>query len=489
MITFRILLSSLIATLVVGCGGGGIDSSVPAPGASTPPPTAGVDCGQTRLKQSVLETARDWYLFPELLPTSIDPALYANVDDFLDALTATARAQSKDRFFSYTTSIATENALLQGSSAGFGVSFLARSNPNSLFIGQVFEGSAAADAGLARGDEILAIGTSVATLQTIAQIAASSGGLSAALGPSTVGESRTFRWRNLAGVVTDRSITKRNFEINPVPASSVRVLTTASGTRVGFFTLRSFVSDPGQSGQPVELAALRNAFSLFAAQNVQNVIIDLRYNGGGLVSIAELMLNLLAGDQVGQVSYANRLNTRQSAQNDTRRFTRQPQTLPTRRVAFLVTQQSASASELVINSSVPYIKTAVIGTRSFGKPVGQFAFDVSACDFRLRLIAFKTVNRNDDGDYFTGFPYPAFTNAGGVACAASDDLTRAPGDPAEGLTASALAWIGSANATCPAAAIALEPDKAAALAPAEKSLDLLDSRPRDALQAYLPGTY
>jgi C-terminal processing protease CtpA/Prc len=470
----RALAALLCALLVVACGGGGIDDSP-----VTPP---GPDCGNTRLKQFVLDTSQSWYLFPELLPASINQAAYATPAELLDALTATARAEGKDRFFSGITGIAAENALLQGQTAGFGFTLLTRGS--AVFLGQVFENSAASEAGFARGDELLAIGTTTSNLVPIATILASSGGLNEAIGPSTPGLARVIRWRSLAGTVSEKTVTKRSFEINPVPASGVRVLTLADGRRVGHLTFRSFVADPAASGQAANLAALRNAFAQFGAQGVRDVIVDLRYNGGGLVSIAELLMNLIAGDREGQVSFATRLNPTKTSQQETARFVRQSQTLPTQRIAFITTGASASASELVANSMVSYLPTAVVGTRSFGKPVGQFAFDVAECDFRLRLVTFKSVNREGNGDYFLGLPYAAFTNTGGRACAASDDLTRAPGDPLEGMTAAALGWLGSPTGACPSGTIAGGGGDIAALqAPLEAP------EPAELLQYYLPGTY
>jgi C-terminal processing protease CtpA/Prc len=481
----QVALALLSAALVVACGGRGIDES-PGP---VPPPGGVADCGQARLKAAVLDTARQWYLFPELLPPSIDPASFATVGQFLDALTAQARAEGKDRFFSGTTSIATENQLLQGQTAGFGFTLLERAAPAGVAVAQVFAGSAAAEAGFARGDQLLAIGPSVATLQPIAEVLASAGGLDQAIGPSTAGIARALRWRSLAGVERTATLTKRSFDIDAVPEANLRVLALADGTRVGHLTLRSFVSDTVGAGQTVNLAALRNAFARFRSEGVRNLIVDLRYNGGGLVSIAELLLNLLAGDQAGQVSFETRYNAQQASRLEVTRLAAQPQTVPTLRVAFVVSDRSASASEQVVNSMVPYARTAIIGTRTFGKPVGQLAFDIAACDFRLRLVAFRTVNRNGDGDYYSGLPYPGFTRPGGVACAAADDLTRQPGDPQERMTAEALAWLGSPTGQCSSGAIAGGATEGLLPGTAALQAVLLPAAGREPLQYYLPGTF
>jgi C-terminal processing protease CtpA/Prc len=467
------------------CGGRGIDTGS---GAAVLPTT---DCSSSALKQSVLTTTRDWYLFPDLLPASIDPAQYADPGSFLDALTAAARAQGKDRFFSSTTSIATEDAQLQGQSVGFGVTFVESANPPAVTVGQVFAGSAAADAGLLRGDQILAIGTSSASMQAIADVLASTDGLNAAIGPATSGVARTLRWRNLAGVTVERVVTKRGFALDAVPAQSVRILTAAGGQRVGHLTLRSFVADSNIG--IANLAALRSAFATFAAQGVRDVIVDLRYNGGGLVSIAELMMNLVAGDQAGQVAYSTQYNAAHATSGETHRFVRQAETLPTLHVAFVVTDKTASASELVVNGLAPYVQAALIGTRTFGKPVGQLAFDAAACDFRIRLIGFKLLNRNNDSDYYTGLPYAGFTRVGGVACTASDDFTHDPGDPLEGMTAEALRWIAQPAAPCSAGPIADTPTIATAGAASAKAQlprqDGAVAQSAQPLPYYLPGTY
>ena len=139
---------SALMTLMAGCGGGG--------GGGTGSGTDG-PCGEATRKQWVLNVAREWYLFPDLLPASTDIAAYSTADDLLDALTATARAQGKDRFFSYLTTKSAEDSLLgEGQFVGFG--FRSRTDTgNRPFVLDVFEGSPAATAGLQRGDEVIAV--------------------------------------------------------------------------------------------------------------------------------------------------------------------------------------------------------------------------------------------------------------------------------------------------------------------------------------------
>ena len=107
------------------------------------------------------------------------------------------------------------------------------------------------------------------------------------------------------------------------------------------------------------------------------------------------------------------------------------------RIAFLTTDATASASEININAMRAWVEVAIVGSDTYGKPVGQLAFDLAnACQDRLRLVTFKTVNAHGQATTTTGS-----RRACGFACAASDTLDAPMGDPADGLTQAALQWI------------------------------------------------
>src|SRR5690349_21541002 len=100
---------ALVLSACSGGGGGGSGSVVTPPtgAAPTPTPTTTVAGCSLRDRQNwAAAQLREWYLFPETLPASLDPAPYASVSDYIDALTATARTQRRDRYFTYITSIA-----------------------------------------------------------------------------------------------------------------------------------------------------------------------------------------------------------------------------------------------------------------------------------------------------------------------------------------------------------------------------------------------
>src|SRR6478609_3305029 len=103
-----------LALMLSSCGGGGgsTGGATSGPiGSTTPPPTGGASTCSLRSRQDwAAAQLREWYLFPETLPATLDPTPYASVSDYIDALTATARSQRRDRFFTFLTSIAAENA-------------------------------------------------------------------------------------------------------------------------------------------------------------------------------------------------------------------------------------------------------------------------------------------------------------------------------------------------------------------------------------------
>ena len=441
------LMVSLVAALAA-CGGGGSGGSNPIQVAPTPTPsstpsptptTAG--CSLSERKAWALGQLQEWYLFPELLDTSVNPDNFSSLSSYVDALVAPARAQSRDRFFTHVASIAEENAFFNsGSSAGFGVRLSYDTTANRVFVIEAFEGAPALAAGIDRGTEIVAIGTSASNLQSVSSLMQSGGPQAVvnALGPSTAGTTRVLRVIT-NGATSDRTVTKADFELIPISSRYGVKVFDDGGTKVGYVNMRTFIgtSDP----------ALRNAFANFKSQGITRVIVDLRYNGGGLVSIAELFGDLLAANRVGQVFSRTTFRASKASNNETDNFGSQSQAIAATKIAFIGTTGSASASELLINAFTPYLNanSGLIGTNTFGKPVGQIALDRAACDDRLRPVAFRTENAAGQGDYYTGLATKV-----AATCSAGDDFTKPLGDPTEASVKVALDFL--AGRTCTAIA-------------------------------------
>lgn len=397
-----------------------------------PPPPSSAVCSLLDRQNWALAQLNEWYLFPELLATGVNPADHASVQSYVDALVAPARAQGKDRFFTVAESLSQSNEFFNsGSSAGFGVRF-SYDQAGRVFVSESFEGGPALAAGIDRGAEILAVGTSEANLKPVSELLAAGGpaAFSEALGPPTAGVSRVLRINDSAGT---RNVTVGKIEFNIPPVSSrygAKVIDDG-GKKVGYLNLRTFIAtaDP----------ALRNAFAQFKAQGITEVIVDFRYNSGGLIATQILLNNLLLGQRTPADVIQFRVHRpSKSSFNAAANFSPQPESIASTKIAFIGTGASASASEMTMNAVLPYLgaNAALIGTNTFGKPVGQVFLDRSQCDDRLRAVAFHTQNADKQGDYFSGIA-SKFQST----CLAADDLTRQLGDPQEASVKSALDFL------------------------------------------------
>src|SRR3546814_5037832 len=91
---------------------------------------------------------------------------------------------------------------------------------------------------------------------------------------------RVLRIADAAGT-RDVTVAKADYALDPVSDRYGAKVISEGGRSYGYLNLRTFIASA--DGQ------LTNAFADFRAQGVTDIIIDFRYNGGGLVSTANLM--------------------------------------------------------------------------------------------------------------------------------------------------------------------------------------------------------
>lgn len=272
-------------------------------------------------------------------------------------------------------------------------------------ISWVHEGSAAGRAGLDRG--ALLVGVNGRPIEEL-----SSSELNTELARDVV----VHRIEELDGSVRDVELAQGEVEITTVKASSV--LDTPSGP-VGYLMFTTFVL-PGED-------ELKRAFVQFRDQGVKQLVIDLRYNGGGLLRTAALLGSLIEKSATGQPLIVETYNERYSALNRERLMFDVDEGLSAEHVVFLTTGRTASASEQVINGLLPYVEVDVVGTRTLGKPVGADSWE--HCGYAIAPITFHSLNANGEGDYFGGIA---------PACQVEDDLLHRLGDPEEAQLSAAL---------------------------------------------------
>lgn len=439
MIRRPLALAALLAALA-GCSGG--SSGAPA-------------CSDRATREDVETVASTWYLFKDQVDFAAfdpaDPSLTPAA--FLDAIVNSAGGPDAGRHYSYlSTKAANQQLYDEGTALGFGMG-LHQEGAGRLLLTQVFGEamapgtplrSPAAQAGFTRGDELLAIAPTQAALDDpSSQVAGllARGALSAAFSSGVPGTTRWFRVAPRGGgAVVDRQATTAVYSLDPVPP--VAVLTSPGGRRAGYVMLRTFINP----ATPL----LRDAFALFKAQDppVTDLVVDLRYDGGGLLEVGKVLVDLMSAGRTGDVAYGLRHNAARSGQYDvTRTIAAEAGALAPARVAFITGPGTASASELLPFSLVASkgADVAVVGARSLGKPAGQYGFSSPDCPTVYVVLAFQLANAAGRAEYWDGLPDAAWA---GASCAADDDLTRPAGDPEEASTRAALAFIDGGQAAC-----------------------------------------
>lgn len=345
------------------------------------------------VKDAIFSTMQEWYFWNMELPGEINTAQYASNELLLEDIIY----KPLDRFSYITTQEAFQNAFV-GRNAGHGFGF-AFDQDERLFLTFVFDEAPAGKDGWQRGWEIIEING-----KPLADYKTPSGGYNFDLGPPDPGISNTFTFRLPDGSTTTRTNTKAEYQSNSVLYQNVYPI---GNKKVGYWVYQSFKATAGLT--PTRSQEVENSMNYFTGEGIDELIIDLRYNGGGSVAVAEQILNyLIQSSNSGKVMYTNKLNEDKSELNQSENFSKIG-SLNLSRVIFITSRGSASASELVINALDPYMDMILIGDNTFGKPVGSFPLSrynrtLAENDVELVPITFATANAEGKAEYFEGFP-------------------------------------------------------------------------------------
>lgn len=378
-----------------------------------------VACDVASQKSTLRAYLQSWYLWSGLSPNP-DPAPYAGLPDYLDALRyAGAGVVPADRFSNITDTASYIRFYGEGRALGYGLAVNALELTLPLRIRRVEPLSPAGTAGLRRGDTVVSInGVSAADLVAANDFSA--------LTASAAGQTLSIVV-DRAGTPTNVTLAAAVFDLTPVEGG--HVITLANGQQAGYLALKDFI--------PKADHALIAAFASIRAAGASELIVDLRYNGGGRVAVAATLASLIAGHSPSPRPLATlRYNARHAAANTTYYFGG-ASGVPFSRVVILTGVRSCSATELLINGLAPHLQVVTVGATTCGKPVGFNAFEI--CGSAVSAVNFDVVNSQGVGDYYAGLA---------ATCPASEDFTGTPGDPAERLTAAAVSYLNTG--ACPA---------------------------------------
>ncbi len=392
-----------------------------------------------------------------------DPSLYATPDYFnlMKTTQTDASGAPKDRFhFSYPTS--QWEAMEYGQSAGYGLawSIVQATPPRQVEVAFTEPATPASSspANLVRGDEVLSVdGVDVVNATTAASINT----INAALFPSTVGETHTFTVLD-PGSSTQRTFTMQAGNITDTPVLMVKTLPSASGL-VGYILYNDQVDVEAEQ-------ELVQAIDTLQSDGVTDLVLDLRYNGGGLLELASELSYMVSGPALtgGETFYQQQFNDQHPSTNPVTGSPITPelfldtaqglsvtsgQPLPTLnlpRVFVLTGAGTCSASEAIMNGLRGVgVQVYQFGSSTCGKPYGFYPQD--NCGTTYFSIEFKGVNAAGFGDFGDGFSPANTTTSPGVTlpgCSVGDDFAHALGDPHEAVLSAALGYMANPG-VCP----------------------------------------
>ena len=451
-----------LVLLLSACGGGGGDSTAVVPPLTPIGPTgptvlvasstvanrceaprsgSGIDKPGTLFDEQTW--VRSWidetYLWYREVPTTYQPQSFSTAKAYFDVLkttATTASGQPKDRFhFTYTT--AEWEASLNGVELGYGMLLaLTRTTPPRTAVISIVEPGSPADlAGLRRGDVLQTVdGVDFVNAPDTASVTILNAGLfPKAQGTHTLGFGR-------GGTVL--SATLQAIEVNTSAVQNERIIDTPTG-KVGYLTFNTHNN--------VAERQLVESMGRFQAAGISDLVLDVRYNGGGYLDVASELAYMIAGPQVtaGKTFEQVLVNDKtrpeapvpfhaQSqgfpAPNPLPKGTPLP-SLGLKRVTLLTTGNTCSASEAIINGLRGVdVQVNLIGGTTCGKPYGFYP--QPNCGTTYFAVQFQGVNAKGFGDFADGMA---------PTCDVADDYQHALGDAAEGMLAAALRYRGSGS--------------------------------------------
>ena len=401
--------------------------------------------------------SNDLYLWYDEI-VDVDPVLHPTPRyfDLMRTFATTPSGADRDRFHFTLSTEQWERLSQSGVSGGYGVAFaiLARRPPRDVRVAYIEPDSPASRANIRRGARILTVdGADVAY--------GSAAVLNAAFYPSDIGETHEFEIRDL-GADVSRTISLTSAVITSDPVQNDQVIHASAGT-VGYLSFNDHIATAEKE--------LVDTMTEFEQAGIDDLVLDLRYNGGGYVAIASQVAYMIAGSSArGRTFDELRFNDKHRVTNpvtgrelspipfyDTTLGFSLPNGDPLpglnlSRVFVLTGRGTCSASESIINGLRGIdLEVIQIGTTTCGKPFGFYPAD--NCGTTYFSIQFQGVNAKGFGDYPDGFSPQNTSRIEGVSvpgCVVGDDFGHALGDVDEARLKAALQY--RMDQTCPAPA-------------------------------------
>jgi len=356
------------------------------------------------LVQFTANTFNDLYLWYESMP-AVDLTTIKTPDDYINKV-----RYIKDRWSFTMTYTDMMNLLVDGVTTGWGAGF-GFDDQNNLRILFVYDNSAIGKAGVKRGWQIKAMNG-----KTIASMADSE--INTALNNA----SNSFVFIKNDGTESTIQLTKGAIVINSVLYSTTF---QRGNKKIGYLVFSDFLGS--------SVKELNTVFDCFSGQGVTDMVLDLRYNGGGTLDCADSLVAMLAGkpdkDKIYNTLTYNNKHTRMGYQCV---IGLKSNSVLLDKLVVITTSSTASASELVISGLKPYLNMKLIGSNTHGKPVGMNIEGDTNLNIAVAPISFRNVNSQGYSDYFDGIP---------VDFTVKDNLTQDWGNLSDACLTASLNYI------------------------------------------------
>ncbi|MCB9637441.1 MAG: hypothetical protein H6728_10085 [Myxococcales bacterium] len=361
-------------------------------------------------KSYVYEMLREVYFWSDQIP-ELDPQTFASPQEILEKLRFDKAKGGQDRW-SYIANLQSHNSFDQkGEYVGVGFS-MAYDGKGQLRVSLTHADSPAGKAGLHRGQLILSING-----KTVKEI--EEGNLWGTIfGEPSTGVVVEMQVQEDGAPAQDISFEKGTIHVRSVFTSKIF---ERGGKKIAYMLFNQFIEP--------SVEELNEAFASYQAAGVEEMILDLRYNGGGRLSTAHHLGSLLMGRETSEKIFFQYIhNEKNKAWNNAVPFSVGKQgALSLNRLFFIAMRGTASASEVLINGFRPHMPVKVIGETTHGKPMGMYVYDFF--DKVFAPISFKLANADGAGEFFEGIKPDVEV---------FDDVTKRFGDPEEGPLRKAL---------------------------------------------------
>lgn len=358
------------------------------------------------VNKDLYKAMKDIYLWNDKIPV-VNPSYYSTPYEMMEAL----RYKELDRWSFVMTWHEYEQYFMEGKMIGHGF-MISRDENYNLRIAFVYPSTTAHAKGVRRGWIIKKINGVAASPSNVIQL----------LGASNTAVENTIEFIDNDNLYRTLTLKKEELNIDPVLHSEI---IQVFDKKIGYIVFQDFIEAAN--------IGIDSIFSYFKQENVDDLILDMRYNGGGSVDVAVHLSGWLTGNtNAEQTLIKFQHNDRNQYRDTSFTIPYNGSSLDLNRIIFIGTSATASASELIINGMIPYMEVSLIGAPTNGKPVGMYVLEYEDQDYAAFPVCFKYTNALGVGDFYNGLQPDILAN---------DDLTRDFGDPDEGMLKAAISYI------------------------------------------------